>query len=57
MTHPPVTYSLQLWQRVIDAMLELGLSHNNRTLAKKAFELALKEELPRVSRSRRERLL
>lgn len=38
-------------------MLELGLSHNNRTLAKKAFELALKEELPRVSRSRRERLL
>lgn len=38
-------------------MLELGLSHNNRQLTKKAFELAFKEELPKISRARRERLL
>ncbi len=38
-------------------MLEVSLTHNNRTLTKKAFELALKKELPRLSRARRERLL
>jgi hypothetical protein len=38
-------------------MLELGIIHNSRPITKKAFELALKEELSRVPRSRRGRLL
>jgi hypothetical protein len=38
-------------------MLELGMTRNIRPITKKAFELALKEELPRVPRSRRDRLL
>lgn len=32
----------RLIQKVIDAMLEVGINYNNRTLTKKAFEVALK---------------
>lgn len=38
-------------------MLDLGLSYGSRPIVKKAFELALKEELPKVSKAKKDRLL